>query len=156
MPMDPTDMLWLSKPPTVSEFVTNSKITFKPAVRTPSHDSVQPELDTETPRKPDRISKKLRTFSLGDSEGLKKSLEKHPSSSPVDIPRPRRISISEMIFGSSAGGFSWGQSSLQGSPLNETKMSITEDEKFKEFMKHQNKILGDDGICSFKKGDYME
>ncbi|KAL6738834.1 hypothetical protein Aduo_012338 [Ancylostoma duodenale] len=135
----------MSKAPTVSELVGNSNITFKPAVGTHSEDAVRPDFDTDVLWKPSRLSQKQRTVSIdsSDSEGLRKTSETRLSSSPMDVPRPRRLSISEMIFGSPAGGFSWGQSSLQGSPFDDRRASITEDERFKELMRHQNKILGD-------------
>ncbi|EYB98007.1 hypothetical protein Y032_0135g1943 [Ancylostoma ceylanicum] len=107
--------------------------------------TVRPDFDTDVLWKPSRLTQKQRTVSIdsSDSEGLRKSSETRLSSSPMDVPRPRRLSISEMIFGSPAGGFSWGQSSLQGSPFDDRRTSITEDERFKELMRHQNKILGD-------------
>ncbi|XGW30478.1 hypothetical protein V3C99_009449 [Haemonchus contortus] len=134
----PAPPVWMSKPPTV-----------------------RMDYDTDCLWKPPKLSMKQRTVSVGssDSEGLRSSIDSSRSnsiSSPVDVPRPRRLSISEMIFGSPSGGFSWGQSSILGSSFDEKRESITEDARFKQFLKHQNKVLGDDGVCSFKKRDYMK
>ncbi|XGW30479.1 hypothetical protein V3C99_009449 [Haemonchus contortus] len=161
MPMDPIDVMWMSKPPTVSELVGTANITFKPAVPAHVDDGVRMDYDTDCLWKPPKLSMKQRTVSVGssDSEGLRSSIDSSRSnsiSSPVDVPRPRRLSISEMIFGSPSGGFSWGQSSILGSSFDEKRESITEDARFKQFLKHQNKVLGDDGVCSFKKRDYMK
>ncbi|ETN85696.1 hypothetical protein NECAME_16694 [Necator americanus] len=149
----------MSKAPTVSELVGDSNIIFKTATASCSSvDSPRPDFNTDVLWKPIRLSQKQRTISTdsSDSEGIMSSTERRLSSTPVDVPQPRRLSITEMIFGSTAGGFSWGQSNLQGSHLDERRASVTDDERFKELMKHQNKILGDDGICSFKKRDYMK
>ncbi|VDO90006.1 unnamed protein product [Heligmosomoides polygyrus] len=160
MPMDPMDVMWMSKAPTVSELVGNSNITFKPAVGSHVDEGLRPDFDTDVLLKPHRLNQKQRTMSIGssDSENVRLSSDSRSStsSSSVDVPRPRRLSISEMIFGSPAGGFSWGQSNLQGSPVEERRASVTDDEQFKELLRHQNKILVDDGICSFKKRDYMK
>ncbi|VDM60349.1 unnamed protein product [Angiostrongylus costaricensis] len=130
----------MSKAPTVSELVGNSNVTFKPVIGSYADDKLtRPDFNTDVLWKQKRANQKQRTMSIGssDSEGLSTSMPH------VDVPRPRRLSISEMIFGSPVGGFGWGQSSLQGSPVGERKGSITEDERFKELIKHQNKILGD-------------
>ncbi|KAK6049964.1 hypothetical protein COOONC_12531 [Cooperia oncophora] len=152
----------MSKAPTVSELVGTANITFKPAVTAHVDDRVRPDYDTDVLLwKPGKLSKKQRTMSVGssDSEGLRSSGDSSRSSSissPVDVPRPRKLSLSEMLFGSPSTGFSWGQSNIMSSPIDEKRESITEDARFKEFLKHQNKVLGDDGVCSFKKRDYMK
>uniref|UniRef100_A0A0K0CZA9 Microtubule-associated protein Jupiter n=1 Tax=Angiostrongylus cantonensis TaxID=6313 RepID=A0A0K0CZA9_ANGCA len=124
----------MSKAPTVSELVGNSNVTFKPVIGSYADDKTRPDFDTDVLWKQKRVNQKQRTMSVGssDSEGLSTSMPH------VDVPRPRRLSISEMIFGSPTGRFGWGQSSLQGSPVDERRGSITE-----ELIKHQNKILGD-------------
>ncbi|KHJ85184.1 hypothetical protein OESDEN_15094 [Oesophagostomum dentatum] len=137
----------MSKAPTVSELVGNSNITFRPAVGSHAEDAIRPDYDTDVLWKPSRLTQKQRTVSVesSDSEGMRKMSETGLStSSPIDVPRPRRISFSEMIFGSPAGGFSWGQGNLQGTSVDENRRaSITEDVRFKQLLKHQNKVLGD-------------
>ncbi|KAK5966259.1 hypothetical protein GCK32_004925 [Trichostrongylus colubriformis] len=162
MPMDPTDAMWMSKAPTVSELVGTANITFKPVVPAHNDERIRPDFDTDVLLwKPNRISLKQRTMSVGssDSEGLRISMESSRSnsiSSPIDVPRPRKLSLSERLFGSPSGAFSWGQASSISSTLEEKREPISEDARFKDFMKHQNKVLGDDGFSSFKKRDYMK
>ncbi|KAJ1372818.1 hypothetical protein KIN20_035096 [Parelaphostrongylus tenuis] len=147
MPMDPMDVMWMSKAPTVSELVGNSNVTFKPVVGSHVEDKgIRPDYDTDVLWKQKKETQRQRTMSLSSSDS------ERPSTGVLhgNAPRPRRISISEMIFGTSPSGrFGWGQSSIRESPDVERKGSITEDERFKELLKHQTKILGDDGVCSF-------
>ncbi|VDL83667.1 unnamed protein product [Nippostrongylus brasiliensis] len=153
-----THLSRMSKAPTVSELVGNSNITFKPAVGSHIEEGIRPDFDTDVLWKPSKLTQKHRTVSIGSSDSENGSVGSRSSigSSPVDVPRPRRFSISEMIFGSPAGGFTWGQGGLHSSSIEERRASVTDDERFKEFLKHQNKVLGDDGVCSFKKRDYMK
>uniref|UniRef100_A0A1I7X744 Chromo domain-containing protein n=1 Tax=Heterorhabditis bacteriophora TaxID=37862 RepID=A0A1I7X744_HETBA len=127
MPMDPMDVMWMSKAPTVSEVVGKSNVTFKGVVAPPAEDGIRPDFDTDVLWKPPRLSQKSRTVSVDstDSEGARKlSISE---SSPIDVPRPRRMSITEMIFGSPAGGFSWSQGGLQASSMEvDRKSSVTE------------------------------
>ncbi|CAD6197164.1 unnamed protein product [Caenorhabditis auriculariae] len=184
MPLDPMDVMWMSKAPTVSELVVESNVTFKPVLPSAANgpvspmpaatadDSVRPDFDTDVLWKPRTrlMHKKERTISMDstDSEmyGARKmslnesigSASPQPPTSPVEAqPRQRRMSISEMLFGSSPSSFSWGISTTQTTEQpTDRKLSISEDPRFKDFMKHQSKILGDDGISGgFKRRDYM-
>ncbi|KAK6021325.1 hypothetical protein OSTOST_13002, partial [Ostertagia ostertagi] len=129
----------MSKAPTVSELVGTANITFKPAVTAHVDDRVRPDFDTDVLLwKPGKLSKKQRTMSIGssDSEELRTSLDSTRSnsiSSPVDVPRTRKFSLSEMIFGSPSNGFSWGQNNVVGSPIDERRESITEVGYFIDF-----------------------
>ncbi|CAI5447288.1 unnamed protein product [Caenorhabditis angaria] len=196
MPLDPMDSLWMSKPPQVSDLVVQPNVTFKAVTGTSPNSSqsspipiggaqegIRPDFDTDVLWKPptrgNRQALKERTISMDstDSEinGGRKlsSIEigtsvPNSATSPMEIqPRTRRMSISEMLFGSSPNSFGWGMNSTNGnggappaSPndLGDRKMSITEDPRFKDFMKHQSKILGDDGISGsgFKRSNYMK
>ncbi|ULT96436.1 hypothetical protein L3Y34_004790 [Caenorhabditis briggsae] len=143
---------------------------------------IRPDFDTDCLWKPPTRSgrvQKERTISMDstDSEvgalgGRKFSTNEGSSpvpTSPIEAqPRARRMSISEMLFGSSPKSFSWGMDSNNttttttttagGADIGERKMSITDDPRFKDFMKHQSKIIGDDGISSagFKRSNYMK
>ncbi|CAB3406235.1 unnamed protein product [Caenorhabditis bovis] len=183
MPLEPMDVMWMSKAPQVSDLVVQPDVKFKSVAGigsgavSPSlpigigaDDSIRPDYDTDVLWKgPGRIHKE-RTVSIEstDSElGTRKfsvSEAMTGPTSPVDItPRSRRISISEMLFGSSPSSFSWGMGS---SPTNnnisdgmdERKMSISDDPRFKDFLKHQSKIIGDDGVLSsgFKRSNYQK
>ncbi|CAI2351347.1 unnamed protein product [Caenorhabditis sp. 36 PRJEB53466] len=192
MPLDPMDSLWMSKAPQVSDLVVQPNVTFKAVTGASAHatsasipiagadDSIRPDFDTDCLWKPPTRSgraQKERTISMDstDSEvgglaGRKFSTNEGSSpvpTSPIETqPRARRMSISEMLFGSSPKSFSWGMDSnaspttttAGSSELGERKMSITDDPRFKDFMKHQSKILGDDGIsgAGFKKSNYMK
>ncbi|PAV64585.1 hypothetical protein WR25_01673 [Diploscapter pachys] len=161
----------MSKAPTVSEMLgKDTDITFKSNISpTAAIDDIRPDFDTDVLWKPQKLSRKPRTMSMDstDSEITRKlSINESIGSasgptSPVDVqPRSRRMSFTEMLFGSPSGGFSWGQSGLQQQQTNEQperKGSVTEDARFKELMKHQNRILGDDGISGgFKMRDYVK
>ncbi|KAE9411861.1 hypothetical protein Angca_001535, partial [Angiostrongylus cantonensis] len=107
----------MSKAPTVSELVGNSNVTFKPVIGSYADDKVtRPDFDTDVLWKQKRVNQKQRTMSVGssDSEGLSTRFfsslwfSTQVFSMPhVDVPRPRRLSISEMIFGSPTGRFGW-------------------------------------------------
>ncbi|VDK53596.1 unnamed protein product [Cylicostephanus goldi] len=133
----------MSRPPTVSELVGNSNITFRPVVPAHSEDTIRADYDTDSLWKPRRVQPQ-RTCSVesSDSEGLRRSSEAHIRTAPIDVPRPRRISLSEMIFGSPTT-FSWGQTNIQSSLPEGRRASVTEDPRFHDLIKHQNKILGD-------------
>ncbi|EGT43435.1 hypothetical protein CAEBREN_09311 [Caenorhabditis brenneri] len=194
MPLDPMDSLWMSKAPQVSDLVVQPNVTFKAVTGGSAHstsssipiagadDSIRPDFDTDCLWKPPTRSgrvQKERTISMDstDSEigalgGRKFSANEGSSpapTSPIEAqPRARRMSISEMLFGSSPKSFSWGMDSSNnttttttttaGADIGERKMSITDDPRFKDFMKHQSKIIGDDGISSagFKRSNYMK
>lgn len=184
----------MSKAPQVSDLVVQPNVTFKavtggsphsPSASIPiagADDSIRPDYDTDCLWKPPTRSarvQKERTISMDstDSEigalgGRKFSTNEGASpapTSPIDAqPRARRMSISEMLFGSSPKSFSWGMesnttnttttSNSGGGDIGERKMSITDDPRFKDFMKHQSKIIGDDGISAagFKRSNYMK
>ncbi|CAP22940.1 Protein CBG01684 [Caenorhabditis briggsae] len=194
MPLDPMDSLWMSKAPQVSDLVVQPNVTFKAVTGGSAHstsssipiaggeDPIRPDFDTDCLWKPPTRSgrvQKERTISMDstDSEvgalgGRKFSTNEGSSpvpTSPIEAqPRARRMSISEMLFGSSPKSFSWGMDSNNttttttttagGADIGERKMSITDDPRFKDFMKHQSKIIGDDGISSagFKRSNYMK
>ncbi|KJH45077.1 hypothetical protein DICVIV_08894 [Dictyocaulus viviparus] len=142
----------MSKAPTVNELMGKSNVTFKPAIVSFIDEKSRSDIDGDVLWKQTRTNQKQRTMSIGSSD-----FEGSGISTPrVDVPRPRRLSVSEMLFGSFNGVKDWMQSSLQNSPLDERKISILEDEPFKDVMKGQNKFFGDDGVCSFEKRDDMK
>ncbi|PIC35225.1 hypothetical protein B9Z55_014649 [Caenorhabditis nigoni] len=183
----------MSKAPQVSDLVVQPNVTFKAVTGGSAHstsssipiaggeDPIRPDFDTDCLWKPPTRSgriQKERTISMdsNDSEvgalgGRKFSAVEGSSpvpNSPIEAqPRARRMSISEMLFGSSPKSFSWGMDSnttttttttTGGADIGERKMSITDDPRFKDFMKHQSKIIGDDGISAagFKRSNYMK
>uniref|UniRef100_A0A8R1DGD7 Uncharacterized protein n=1 Tax=Caenorhabditis japonica TaxID=281687 RepID=A0A8R1DGD7_CAEJA len=186
----------MSKAPQVSDLVVQPNVTFKAVTGSSSHatsasipiagadDSIRPDYDTDClwkpPTRAGRVQKE-RTISMDstDSEigalgGRKFSANEGSSpipTSPIEVqPRARRMSISEMLFGSSPKSFSWGMDSSSSpnstttttttttADIGDRKMSITDDPRFKDFMKYQSKILGDDGIsgAGFKRSNYMK
>ncbi|CAI4221828.1 unnamed protein product [Auanema sp. JU1783] len=159
MPMEPMDIMWMAKAPTVNDVVSKSNIVFKPAVGQQTSPTTTVDAgDNDFFWKPSRMGRLDRTLSAGSNEDLherKTSFSEGSTSSPVEC-RQRRMSLSGIL--GNAGGFNWGQNSSKGSPvgpISERRMSFTEDTRLKDLMKHQTKILGDDGAGSaFKRKDY--
>ncbi|CAJ0936826.1 unnamed protein product, partial [Mesorhabditis belari] len=70
-------------------------------------------------------------------------------------PRVRRMSLSEMIFGSPGNRrFTWSEKTMTEENVANKKSSVTEDARFKDIMRHQNRVNDDGGFSLFKTSDY--
>ncbi|KAF8373256.1 hypothetical protein PRIPAC_79685, partial [Pristionchus pacificus] len=145
------------KAPTVSELVSVGISSIVP----PTHgEAIRPDFDTDVLWKPVRLGNRVRTTSMESTESVDSRRQSIGETTAGDIPpagRTRRLSISEMIFGSPGkGGFSWGQGNLPTSTSGgaEKKDSVTNDERFKELLKRESMILNDEG--TFSRKNYMK
>lgn len=145
-----------SKAPTVSELVSVGISAIVP----PTHgEAIRPDFDTDVLWKPVRLGNRVRTTSMESTDSADSRRASIGESTVGDLPtgRPRKLSISEMIFGSPGkGGFSWGQGNLASGLGGQSakKDSITDDERFKELLKRESMILNDEG--TFSRKNYMK
>ncbi|GMR47651.1 hypothetical protein PMAYCL1PPCAC_17846, partial [Pristionchus mayeri] len=143
----------MSKPPTVSELVS---VGISAIVVPPTHgEAIRPDFDTDVLWKPVRLGNRMRTTSMESTESADSRRASIGESTAGEVPtgRARKLSFSEMIFGSPGkGGFSWGQGNLAAGMAGTTtkKESITDDERFKELLKRESNVLNDEGTFSRK------
>ncbi|CAJ0574570.1 unnamed protein product, partial [Mesorhabditis spiculigera] len=70
----------------------------------------------------------------------------------AEPPRTRRMSLSEMIFGSPGQRrFTWGEKT---EVVEERKGSVTEDSRFKEILRLQRQVNDEGGLSHLKASDY--
>lgn len=130
---------------------------------------IRPDFDTDVLWKPPLANRKVSRGGSIDSQdsqdGRRISVSEMGVTSPpiINVPvetRTRRMSFTEMIFGSPGSGgrgFSWGERSYRPDDGSKPASSVTEDERFREIMRHQNKILNDDGgLSGFHRADYQK
>jgi len=154
----------MAKAPTVGDAL--SGVVLGSSFSLPPLSLDMPLNNTEVTWKPLKIGR-VRTMSVDstDSEALrisKSSAESGPTSPVSELPplnRQRRLSFTEMFFGSSPTRGNISPSPLWKEPLEErpSPSSAVHDDRFKEILKQNHQLLGlDDTIGGFKRKDYMK